>query len=98
MSTFVWSEVFQHWLRRLRDQRARDRILVRLRAADLGNFGDWAFIANGVYEMRVHSGAGYRVYFARFGERVFILTGGDKSTQRRDIKLALAMKRQLEKV
>jgi putative addiction module killer protein len=96
VNTFVRSEVFDSWLRRLRDQKGKARIIARLEAAYLGSFGDCALVADGVYEMRIHFGPGYRVYFTRRREHVYVLVGGDKSTQKRDIRTALSMRRNLE--
>ena len=73
---------FREWLRGLRDMRARAKIRVRLNRVRLGNFGDAKSVGDGVYELRV--------YFARTGQRVVLLCGGDKSTQRRDIAKAKA--------
>ena len=73
--------------------------MARLRSAELGNFGDCAPVGEGVSEMRVHFGPGYRVYFVRRGEVVYLLLcGGDKSTQNRDIRVALEMSRTITKV
>lgn len=64
--------------------------------AELGNFGDCEPVGEGVSEMRIHVGAGYRVYFVQRGqELVILLAGGDKSTQSKDIKTALELARQL---
>ena len=68
----------------------------RIRAAESGNFGDCEPVGDGVSEMRIHTGPGYRVYFTRRGEVVYLLLlGGDKSTQKRDIKRAKEMARDL---
>lgn len=92
MNTFEHSKVFDKWLAGLRDQKARARILTRIDSAILGNFGDCEFIADGVYEMRVHFGPGYRVYYTRRAEKVYLLLGGgDKGTQKRDIRRARDM-------
>jgi putative addiction module killer protein len=73
----------------LRDIRARQRIHVRLRRLSLGLEGDWKPVGEGVRELRIPEGKGYRVYYAWDGETVVILLcGGDKSTQQRDIDLA----------
>jgi putative addiction module killer protein len=86
MNTFLRTVEFDRWLVRLKDHQGKARILHRLRAAELGNFGDWAPVGGGVFEMRIHSGPGYRAYFAQREEVVYLLLlGGDKSTQRRDI-------------
>ena len=96
MLTFLWSSEFQAWLGQLVDQKGKARILARLRSASLGNPGDCEAVGGGVSEMRVHFGPGYRIYFTRNGSTVYLLlTGGDKSTQKRDIERAKAMARQL---
>jgi putative addiction module killer protein len=83
MNTFVRSEVFKEWLRRLKDRKARARIISRIDSAILGNFGDYTFIAEGVYEMRIHFGPGYRLYYMRREQCVYLLLiGGDKSSQK----------------
>lgn len=85
---------FQTWLDSLRDLRGRARIFDRLlRVAD-GNFGDAKAVGEGVEELRMHFGPGYRVYFKREGEAiVLLLAGGDKSGQRRDIAKAIELAR-----
>jgi putative addiction module killer protein len=88
---------FEQWLERLGDAKGKARVLSRLDSAALGNFGDCQSVGDGVSEMRIHFGPGYRVYFTRRGTFVYVLLiGGDKSTQRRDIKRALAMARELK--
>ncbi|WP_454874498.1 type II toxin-antitoxin system RelE/ParE family toxin [Paraburkholderia xenovorans] len=86
------TEEFDAWLARLSDQRARAKILVRIRRAERGNFGDMKLLEDGVSEMRIDYGPGYRVYFAREERVVYLLLcGGDKSTQPADIKHAKTM-------
>lgn len=98
MYVFQRSDVFNSWLETLKDKRGRARIIHRIRSAEHGNFGDCEPVGEGVSEMRVHSGPGYRVYFTRQGAVVYLLLlGGDKSTQQRDIKRALGMARLLGK-
>lgn len=76
---------------------SKARILARLESAALGNFGDCEPVGEGVSEMRIHSGPGYRVYYARRDLVVYVLlVGGDKSTQKRDIRRAIQMARKLE--
>ncbi len=83
------TDVFQKWLDGLRDQKGRARILNRVVAAESGNFGDCAALGNGISEMRVHFGPGYRVYYAQRGEVLYLLlAGGDKASQKRDVKRA----------
>lgn len=92
MNTFERSKVFAKWLVRLKDGKARALILTRIDSAILGNMGDCGFIAEGVYEMRIHFGPGYRVYYTRRAEKLYLLlAGGDKGTQQRDIRRALDM-------
>lgn len=82
-------EPFTEWLDALRDKVAQARIRVRLRRMQAGNFGDSEPIGGGVIELRVHVGAGYRVYCGRHGRAVVILLcGGDKGSQATDIKRA----------
>jgi putative addiction module killer protein len=94
---FIRTDAFAEWLRKLSDARGRARILARLDAAALGNFGDCAPVGAGVSEMRIHTGPGYRVYYTRRDSVLYLLLlGGDKSTQKRDIKRAIRMAKELE--
>lgn len=80
------SAPFEEWLLSLRDKPTQARILRRIDRLRLGNFGDCNNVGEGVFEIRVHFGPGYRVYFGLHGaEVVLLLCGGDKSTQARDI-------------
>ena len=82
-------EPFSEWLSTLRDAKARAKIRVRLDRASLGNLGDCRGVGEGVQELRVDSGPGYRVYFAQEdATMVLLLCGGDKSTQVKDIETA----------
>ena len=82
-------EPITEWLASIRDKMAQARIRVRLRQVETGNFGDCQAVGEGVIELRVHVGAGYRVYFGRYGMTVVILLcGGDKKSQDADIKRA----------
>ncbi len=88
---------FAAWLAGLRDERARARILKRLDRAGQGNLGDVAPVGEGVSEMRIFYGPGYRVYFVQRGTRlVVLLCGGDKSTQGADVEQAKAMAKEVE--
>ena len=90
------TEVFSKWLRELRDRQARARIQTRIDRLQLGLAGDVKPVGEGVSELRIDYGAGYRVYFIRRGrELVILLAGGDKRTQDRDIKIAMALARNL---
>jgi putative addiction module killer protein len=98
MLTFIQSSNFSDWLNDLSDDIARVRILDRLTKATLGHFGDCEPVGEGVSEMRIHAGAGYRVYFVRTGSVVYVLLcGGNKSSQKRDIATAKKMARELKK-
>ena len=80
---------FDRWLSNLRDKRAKAKVLIRLDRLQLGNFGDTKSVGEGVSELRINEGKGYRVYYGHDGkEIVLLLCGGDKSTQQSDIKLA----------
>ena len=97
MNRFVRTEAFDVWLRQLDDAKARARIAQRIESAQAGNFGDCEPVGEGVSEMRVHVGAGYRVYYTRVGDTIYLLlVGGNKSTQKRDIRRAIGMARRLE--
>jgi putative addiction module killer protein len=97
MIVFAASNEFKFWFKHLRDMRARERIGARLVAAQTGNFGDCMPVGEGVSEMRIDVGAGYRVYFTRRDAIVYLLlSGGDKSSQQRDIRCALQMARELK--
>jgi len=90
------TDVFERWLTALRDKRAVARINARLRRMMLGNPGDVSPVREGVSELRIDYGPGYRVYFVQRGREVIvILAGGDKRTQSRDIENALEMARML---
>lgn len=96
MIDFEQSTVFSDWLGSIKDTIGKARLLARLRAAQHGNFGDCEPVGEAVYEMRVHSGPGYRMYFTRKHHVVYLLlVGGDKSTQKRDIKRAQLMARNI---
>eukprot|EP01034_Spumella_vulgaris_P014247 gene14247-18187_t len=89
---------FSEWLQGLRDLQAKARIVARLSAAVAGNFGECAPVGEGVSEMKIHVGPGYRVYFVRSGSVVYVLLcGGDKSTQKSDIKRAKVLAAQVPK-
>ena len=97
MIRFVRTEAFDAWLLGLGDMKARARIAQRIESAQAGNFGDCRSVGEGVSEMRIHVGAGYRVYYTRIGSAIYLLlVGGDKSTQKRDIRRAIGMARHLK--
>ncbi|MER0204239.1 MAG: type II toxin-antitoxin system RelE/ParE family toxin [Nitrosomonas sp.] len=91
------TRVFVDWLNDLHDIRARSRILVRIERLAMGNPGDVKPVGEGVSEMRIDYGPGYRVYFKSFGNKLIILlAGGDKRSQSDDIKTALRLMRDLQ--
>lgn len=97
MRTIQTTEVFDDWFSNLKDRAGRFRIQARIDRAEDGNFGDCEPVGEGVSEMRIHYGPGYRVYIAQIGlEVVILLAGGDKSTQAKDIKKALKLARELK--
>jgi putative addiction module killer protein len=82
MPKVIRTEEFSNWLKQLRDLRARAKILARIDRLELGNPGDVASVGEGVSELRIHVGAGYRVYILQRGQEIVILLcGGDKSSQ-----------------
>ena len=92
----IESDAFTRWVEGLRDRRAVARIQARLRNVAMGNFGDVQPVGDGVSEMRIHYGPGYRLYFMRQGTTVVVLLcGGDKDSQQRDIALAKRIAAQL---
>lgn len=83
-------DLFAQWLDELRDRQAQARIAARLTRLQNGNFGDCKFIRDGIFELRVDWGPGYRVYYAIEGKRAVLLCeGGDKRTQDADIARAI---------
>ena len=81
---------YAQWLAELADRQARARVLVRVGRMAAGNFGDCKSIAEGVWELRIDWGPGYRVYYAQAGKRfILLLAGGDKRKQQADIEAAL---------
>jgi putative addiction module killer protein len=89
------TEEFASWLKGLKDQSARERIVRRIARVEIGNLGDAKFF-DGIGELRIDYGPGYRVYFVQHGkELVILLCGGDKRTQQRDIKRAIDMAKEV---
>lgn len=89
MVRFKQSETFRKWHRKLRDGKAKALIAARLQRLLGGNPGDVEPVGDGVSELRIHYGPGYRVYYQQRGELlILLLCGGDKSTQERDIRAA----------
>jgi putative addiction module killer protein len=97
MYTVLRSDTFDKWLAKLKDTKGKARILACIRSAELGNLGDVKSVGKGVLEMRIHYGPGYRVYYTQKGNLVILLlVGGDKSSQKSDIKRAMALAEMLK--
>ena len=98
MNVLLQTKEFSEWLHGLRDHVAKVRVVARLSAAEAGNFGECASVGDGVSEMKINVGPGYRVYFTRTGDVIYLLLcGGNKSTQQADIRRAKAMAGQARK-
>ena len=90
------TDEYMRWFEKLRDRKVRARILARVRHLSLGNAGDVPSVGEGVSEMRIHYGPGYRVYFKQMGKTVAVLlAAGTKRTQKRDIETAKQLARSL---
>ena len=90
------TETYLRWFNALRDRQAKARIDIRIRRLSMGNPGDVKPVRQGVSELRINYGPGYRVYFVQRGETLIILlAGGDKRTQKKDIKIALDLAQNL---
>src|SRR5580698_8734653 len=97
MTKLIITPEFDSWLSRVRDRQAATAIVGRLSRARLGNLGHWRAVGDGISEMKIDVGKGYRVYFTQRGDvLVIILCGGDKSTQAADIKRAKVIAKDLE--
>ena len=97
MLEIIKSDTFDAWLRSLRDRQAKARIEVRIRRLSLDNPGQYRSLKNGISELKIDYGPGYRVYYTfRNQTLVLLLCGGDKSTQDQDIKTALRILKQWE--
>lgn len=90
------TDIFAIWIDGLKDIRARARILVRIERLSAGNPGDVKPVGEGVSEMRIDYGPGYRIYFKKIEQKiVIVLAGGDKSSQSKDIRTAIRLSRNL---
>lgn len=91
------TERYHLWFKKLRDRQAKARILSRIRRLSLGNPGNTKPLGDGVSELKIDCGPGYRVYYKERGNTLIILlAGGDKRTQRRDIELAKSLSKALQ--
>ena len=91
------TDTFAKWLGGMRDAQSKARILARLESARLGNLGDCKAVGSGIREMRIHTGAGYRVYFVqRTNVALILLCGGSKSNQSDDIRRAKRLLKEIE--
>lgn len=96
MKTVLKHENFTKWFDSLKDRQVKVRIQVRIDRAELGNYGDCEPIGEGVLELKMHFGSGFRVYFIeRELEIIVLLAGGDKSSQSNDIKKAIELSREV---
>lgn len=96
MKTIYTTEVFDRWFTRLKDRQAMRRVQVRIDRAESGNFGDSKPIGDGVWEMRLTYGPGYRIYYSQQGDEIVILlAGGDKGSQSKDIETAKELMKEL---
>jgi putative addiction module killer protein len=96
MKIIYTTKIFDSWYQKLKDREAARFIQVRIDRSEDGNFGDCKPISEGVSEMRLHVGPGYRLYFMQQGlEIVILLAGGNKSSQSRDIEIALQLAREI---
>jgi putative addiction module killer protein len=97
MYTVLRSKEFDVWLAGLKDRIGKARILARLISVEQGNFGDAQSVGDGVSELRIHSGPGYRVYYTlRERTLVYVLCGGGKPTQKKDIAKAKVIAKTIE--
>ena len=96
MAEVVRTAEFDKWLKALRDTKARAKVLIRIDRLALGNPGDAEAVGDGISEMRIHYGPGYRVYFKQQGDVTILLFGGDKDSQASDIGKSKALAKALE--
>lgn len=90
------TEQFKKWYKKLKDDTAKARIAMRVMQVEHGKLGDTKSVGDGIFEMRIDYGPGYRLYYMNVnGEVIFLLIGGDKSTQQRDIEKAKELKKEL---
>ena len=87
------TEYFLKWYKQLKDYQIQKKIAFRIMQTEQGNFGDFKFVSDGIFEMRIHYGPGYRLYYTKENDVIILLlAGGNKSTQEKDIKMAKELK------
>jgi len=92
------TDEFKYWLKGLKNLSVKGQILMRVDHAEEGNLGNWKFLREGIFEMKINVGPGYRIYFTKHGqELIILLAGGNKSSQDRDIRLAIDLAKSLKK-
>jgi len=92
------TDEFKYWLKGLKNLTVKGQIQMRVDRVEEGNFGNWKFLSEGVCEMKIDVGPGYRLYFTKNGQNLIILlAGGNKSSQDRDIKLAIELAKSIKK-
>lgn len=92
MVTILKTTKFSDWFSALKDLKGKARIQARIDRVELGNYGDCESVGCGVFELRIHYGPGYRVYLMKKGNQIVILlAGGDKDSQKGDIKIAISL-------
>ena len=97
MLTVLTTDIFNRWMHDLKDIRAKTKIQIRIRRLKQGNFGDVESIGDGFSELKIHEGKGYRVYLRKIDNTIVLLiSGGDKSTQQKDIDKAKQIFREIE--
>lgn len=93
----ITTEQFEQWYKAIQDVRSRRKITLRIERLKVGNFGDWKSVGDGVFELRISFGPGFRVYFARKGNTlVVLLFRGDKDSQSKDIQKAREIWKDIE--
>lgn len=97
MKVIQTTQTFNDWFGTLRDKAIKTRIQVRIDRAAHGNYGNYKSVGQGISEMRLHFGAGYRLYFIEHGtEIIILLAGGDKASQANDIETAIRLAQELK--
>jgi putative addiction module killer protein len=92
MVTILKTIKFSDWFSALKDLKGKARIQARIDRVELGNYGDCESVGYGIFELQIHYGPGYRIYFMKQGSQIVILlAGGNKSSQRGDIKIAITL-------